>query len=153
MTEPTLTPPAGGAKITIAGGRLNVPNNPIIPFIEGDGTGPDIWRASVRVLDAAVEKAYGGARKIHWLEVFAGEKSFTAYNNWLPDSTVQAWLDHPQAGPWLREVLGDNEFVTLFHDPVNGAMMRAIPLQRIARFPGFPVTENDLDAVVARFGS
>jgi len=94
MTEPTLTPPAGGAKITIAGGRLNVPNNPIIPFIEGDGTGPDIWRASVRVLDAAVEKAYGGARKIHWLEVFAGEKSFTAYNNWLPDSTVQACRDY-----------------------------------------------------------
>ncbi len=69
------------------------------------------------------------------------------------DSTVQAWLDHPQAGPWLREVLGDNEFVPLFSDPVNGAMMRAIPLQRIARFPGFPVTENDLDAAVARFGS
>ncbi len=94
MTEPVLSPPAGGEKITISGGKLSVPNNPIIPFIEGDGTGPDIWRASVRVLDAAVEKAYGGAKKIHWLEVFAGEKSFTQYNSWLPDSTVQACRDY-----------------------------------------------------------
>ena len=94
MPEPTLIPPVDGAKITITGGRLSVPLNPIIPYIEGDGTGPDIWRASVRVLDAAVAKAYGGARKIHWLEVFAGEKSFTQYNNWLPDSTVQACRDY-----------------------------------------------------------
>ena len=94
MTEPTLAPPAGGAKITIANGRLNVPNNPIIPFIEGDGTGPDIWRASVRVLDAAVEKAYKGQRKIHWMEVFAGEKSNNLYGTWLPESTVQACRDY-----------------------------------------------------------
>jgi isocitrate dehydrogenase len=67
MSEPTLTPPAGGAKITIANGQLTVPNNPIIPFIEGDGTGRDIWRASVRVFDAAVEKVYKGQRKIHWM--------------------------------------------------------------------------------------
>jgi isocitrate dehydrogenase len=76
MTQATLSPPPGGAPITIAAGKLSVPNNPIIPFIEGDGTGPDIWRASVRVLDAAVEKAYGGARKIEWREVLAGEKAF-----------------------------------------------------------------------------
>ena len=69
MSEPQITPPAGGAKITIADGKLQVPNNPIIPFIEGDGTGPDIWASAVRVLDAAVEKAYGGERKIHWLEI------------------------------------------------------------------------------------
>jgi isocitrate dehydrogenase len=94
MAEPTLNAPAGGEKITISGGKLQVPNNPIIPFIEGDGTGPDIWAASVRVLDAAVAKAYGGSKKIHWLEVFAGEKSFTQFNNWLPDSTVQACRDY-----------------------------------------------------------
>ncbi|MDR3389981.1 MAG: NADP-dependent isocitrate dehydrogenase [Rudaea sp.] len=94
MTEPTLAPPAGGAKITIANGRLNVPSNPIIPFIEGDGTGPDIWRASVRVLDAAVEKVYKGQRKIHWMEVFAGEKSNNLYGTWLPESTVQACRDY-----------------------------------------------------------
>ena len=94
MADPVLTPPAGGEKITISGGKLNVPNHPIIPFIEGDGTGPDIWRASVRVLDAAVEKAYGGARKIHWLEVFAGEKANNNYGTWLPESTVQACRDY-----------------------------------------------------------
>jgi len=94
MAEPVLTPPAGGEKITISGGKLTVPNQPIIPFIEGDGTGPDIWRASVRVLDAAVEKAYGGERKIHWLEVFAGEKSNNQFGTWLPDSTVQACRDY-----------------------------------------------------------
>ncbi|MCR6701895.1 MAG: NADP-dependent isocitrate dehydrogenase [Dokdonella sp.] len=94
MAEPTLTPPADGAKITIADGVLTVPNNPIIPFIEGDGTGPDIWAASVRVLDAAVAKAYGGARKIHWLEVYAGEKSFNEFGTWLPDATVAACRDY-----------------------------------------------------------
>src|SRR3954471_24668079 len=88
---PTLTPPADGAAITREHGRLVVPDNPIIPFIEGDGTGPDIWRASVRVLDAAVAKAYGGRKKIAWMEVFAGEKSFKQFNNWLPDETVEAF--------------------------------------------------------------
>ncbi|MEP7096115.1 MAG: NADP-dependent isocitrate dehydrogenase [Dokdonella sp.] len=94
MTESSLTPPAGGAKITITNGILNVPHNPIIPFIEGDGTGPDIWRASVRVLDAAVAKAYGGQRKIHWMEVLAGEKAFNAVGNWLPDETVAACREY-----------------------------------------------------------
>jgi isocitrate dehydrogenase len=94
MAEPQIAPPAGGAKITIANGQLRVPDNPIIPFIEGDGTGPDIWRASVRVLDAAVAKAYGGKRKIHWLEIYAGQKAFDNYDTWLPDSTVQAAKDY-----------------------------------------------------------
>ena len=90
----TVQVPAGGEKITIAGGRLHVPDQPIIPFIEGDGTGRDIWRASVRVFDAAVAKAYGGKRKIHWMEVFAGEKANKAYNTWLPDETVTACRDY-----------------------------------------------------------
>ncbi len=77
-----------GQKITISNGKLTVPNNPIIPFIEGDGTGPDIWASSVRVLDAAVEKAYGGTRKIEWKEVLAGEKAFNQTNNWLPQETL-----------------------------------------------------------------
>jgi isocitrate dehydrogenase len=94
MTEPTLAPPAGGAKITIANGKLSVPVNPIIPFIEGDGTGPDIWRAAVRVFDAAVEKVYKGQRKIHWMEILAGEKAFTQTGNWLPDATVAACRDY-----------------------------------------------------------
>ena len=86
-----LTPPTRGTAITKKDGRLVVPDDPIIPFIEGDGTGPDIWRASVRVFDAAVQKAYGGTRRIEWLEVFAGEKSFKRFNNWLPDDTVEAF--------------------------------------------------------------
>jgi len=84
-------PPATGAAITREHGRLVVPDNPIIPFIEGDGTGADIWRASVRVLDAAVRKAYDGKRTIAWMEVYAGEKSFKEFNNWLPDETVEAF--------------------------------------------------------------
>jgi isocitrate dehydrogenase len=86
-----LKPPTTGTAITKKDGRLIVPDDPIIPFIEGDGTGPDIWRASVRVLDAAVQKAYGGAKKIVWLEVYAGEKSFKQFNTWLPDDTVEAF--------------------------------------------------------------
>jgi len=75
-------------------GQLVVPDDPIIPFIEGDGTGPDIWRASVRVLDAAVDKAFGGKRKIAWKEVYAGEKSFKKFNTWLPDETVEAFREY-----------------------------------------------------------
>src|SRR6201994_408797 len=82
--------PAGQA-ITISKGKLNVPDAPVIPFIEGDGTGPDIWRASQRVFDAAVQKAYGGKRKIAWMEVLAGQKSFDKLNTWLPDDTVAAF--------------------------------------------------------------
>jgi len=81
---------SAGAKITIANGKLTVPDHPVIPFIEGDGTGPDIWAASVRVFDAVVAKTYGGKRKIHWLEVLAGEKAFNETGNWLPDATVDA---------------------------------------------------------------
>ena len=86
--------PAHGSKITMGDdGKLRVPDQPIVPFIEGDGTGPDIWRASVRVLDAAVAKAYGGQRKIAWMEVFAGEKCFNAYQSWLLDETVDAFRE------------------------------------------------------------
>jgi isocitrate dehydrogenase len=91
MTYPNFKIPAGGEKITIQNGELQVPPNPIIPFVEGDGTGPDIWRASVRVFDAAVEKAYGGERKLHWMEVYAGEKAFNLFNSWLPDETVEVF--------------------------------------------------------------
>ena len=78
-----------GSKIRMDNGKLQVPNDPIIPFIEGDGIGPDIWKASVRVFDAAVDKAYQGERKINWLEVYAGEKAFNKFNNWLPDDTIE----------------------------------------------------------------
>jgi isocitrate dehydrogenase len=89
-----LKPPTDGTPITRANGKLVVPDDPIIPFIEGDGTGPDIWRASVRVLDAAVEKAYGGKRRLAWMEVYAGEKSFKRFDNWLPDDTISAFREY-----------------------------------------------------------
>ena len=89
-----ITPPPQGAKIALQDGKLRVPENPIIPFIEGDGTGPDIWRASVRVMDAAVARAYGGRRRIYWMEVFAGEKSNKLFNTWLPDETVAACREY-----------------------------------------------------------
>jgi isocitrate dehydrogenase len=97
MTTPSTakpTPPTQGQKIGIQNGKLQVPDRPIIPFIEGDGTGRDIWRASVRVLDAAVTKAYGTKRRIEWMEVYAGEKSFKAFNSWLPDETVAACREY-----------------------------------------------------------
>ncbi|MFM8455742.1 MAG: NADP-dependent isocitrate dehydrogenase [Ignavibacteria bacterium] len=97
MSYEKLQSPQQGEKITVhSDGSLHVPNNPIIPFIEGDGTGPDIWAASVKVLDAAVEKAYGGTKKIEWFEVFAGEKSNEVYgpNTWLPEDTLTALREY-----------------------------------------------------------
>src|ERR1700678_786258 len=85
-----LPVPTNGARITYSNGRYQVPDNPIIPFIEGDGTGRDIWKASVRVFDAAVQKAYQGKRRVVWYEVFAGEKAKAEFNNWLPDDTISA---------------------------------------------------------------
>src|SRR5664280_2904234 len=82
------------ARISIQNGKLTVPDYPTIPFIRGDGTGPDIWAASERVFDAGVKKAYGGKRKIEWMEVFAGETAFKKFNNWLPDDTVKAFQDY-----------------------------------------------------------
>jgi isocitrate dehydrogenase len=93
MTYQTVKVPVNGAKIRVQNGKLHVPDNPIVPFVEGDGTGRDIWRASVRVFDAAVQKAYGGRRKIHWMEVYAGEKSFKMFNTWLPDETTAAFKE------------------------------------------------------------
>ncbi|GHF99141.1 isocitrate dehydrogenase [NADP] [Deinococcus piscis] len=94
--ESKIQVPAQGEKITMQGDVLNVPNHPIVPFIEGDGTGRDIWRASVRVIDAAVEKAYGSDKKIEWMEVYAGEKANEVYGEaiWLPEETVQAFKDY-----------------------------------------------------------
>jgi isocitrate dehydrogenase len=93
MAYKDVTPPAGG-KISIHNGKLTVPENPILPFIRGDGTGPDIWASSVRVFDAAVQKAYGGKRKISWFEVFAGEAAKNKFDNWLPDDTVEAFKEY-----------------------------------------------------------
>src|SRR3954464_5960030 len=93
MAYKDVTPPAGD-KISISNGKLNVPDRPIVPFIRGDGTGPDIWASSQRVFDAAVQKAYGGKRKVSWFEVFAGETAKNKFDNWLPDDTVEAFKEY-----------------------------------------------------------
>src|SRR4029078_3772987 len=114
------TPPATGTAITRQHGKLAVPDHPIVPFIEGDGTGPDIWRASVRVMDAAVQKAYGGKRKIEGMEIYAGEKSNKLFASWLPDETVAACREYlvsikgpltPPVGGGIRAL-----YVALWHD-------------------------------------
>ncbi|HEX2219757.1 MAG TPA: NADP-dependent isocitrate dehydrogenase [Gemmatimonadales bacterium] len=107
-TSPSPQAPTGGQPITMQNGRLQVPPTPIVPFIEGDGTGPDIWRASQRVFDAAVERAYGGRRRIAWLEVLAGEKAKDRLNSWLPDETLAAIERHLVAikGPLTTPVGG-----------------------------------------------
>jgi len=104
-----FTPPTEGEKITMGSdGKLHVPNHPIVPFIEGDGTGRDIWRASKRVLDAAVEKAYKGEKKIAWYEVYAGEKAFNTFGEWLPNDTLTAIREYIVAikGPLTTPVGG-----------------------------------------------
>jgi isocitrate dehydrogenase len=93
MTYQIINVPKIGEKITIDDGKLMVPKNPILPFVEGDGTGRDIWRASQRVFDAAVRQAYGEKRKIEWMEVFAGEKAYNKFGSWLPNETVQAFTE------------------------------------------------------------
>ena len=92
MPYKDIAPPNGG-KISITSGKLNVPDNPVLPFIRGDGTGPDIWAASQRVFDAAVQKAYGGKRKIAWFEAYAGETAKNKFDNWLPDDTIEAFKE------------------------------------------------------------
>jgi len=93
MAYKDVTPPAGG-RISIKSGKLNVPHNPVLPFIRGDGTGPDIWAASQRVFDAAVQKAYGGKRQVVWFEVYAGETAKNKFDNWLPDDTIEAFKEY-----------------------------------------------------------
>ena len=93
MPYKNITPPAGD-KISTSKGKLSVPDRPVIPFIRGDGTGPDIWAASVRVFDAAVEKAYGGSRQVSWFEVFAGQAAKDKFDEWLPDDTVEAFREY-----------------------------------------------------------
>src|SRR3981189_640543 len=93
MASPAPQVPKNGKATTLSGGRLHVPEQPILPFIEGDGTGRDIWKASQRVFDAAVEKAYGGKRAIKWFEIYAGEKAYRQFSTWLPDDSVNAARD------------------------------------------------------------
>lgn len=150
-----LEHPKTGSKITIGtDGKLVVPDDPIIPFIEGDGTGPDIWRATRRVLDAAVEKAYGGRRRIHWFEVYAGEKANEVYgpNTWLPEDTLKAIREYVVAikGPLTTPVGGGFR-------SINVTLRQELDLYACIRpvrwFPGVPAPVREpqkLDVVIFR---
>ncbi len=146
------TPPAGGARISKTPTGLNVPDHPIIPFIEGDGTGPDIWRASVRVLDAAVATAYGGKKKIEWMEVLAGEKAFNATGNWLPDETVTACRDYMVSikGPLTTPVGGG---ITSLNVALRQQLDLFVCLRPVRWFAGVPSPvkkPGDVDMVIFR---
>ena len=129
--------PSEGKAIGYSGGELQVPDIPIIPFIEGDGTGRDIWKASRRVFDAAVEQAYGGKRRVAWFEAFAGEKAFNAFKEWLPNETVDAIRDFHVAikGPLTTPVGGGIR-------SLNVALRQILDLYSCERpvryFPGVP---------------
>ena len=140
------SPPAHGTPVQLEGGVLQVPNDPIIPFIEGDGIGPDIWAAAVRVFDAAVQKAYGGERKIAWYEVFAGQKAFDLFGEWLPQDTLDAIRTYKVAikGPLTTPVGGGIR-------SLNVALRQKLDLYACVRpvrwFEGVPSPVKDPGAV------
>ena len=142
----------GGSKIELKNGQLNVPNNPTIPFIQGDGIGPDIWRSSVRVLDAAVEKAYKGNRKINWLEVYAGQKAFDKFNNWLPDETIQSCKEYLVSikGPLTTPI---GEGIRSLNVALRQALDLYVCLRPIKWFQGVPSpvrSPENVDMVIFR---
>jgi isocitrate dehydrogenase len=143
-----LTPPKSGESITFSNGTLKVPENPIIPFIEGDGTGPDIWRASRRVFDAAVQKAYGGKRTIVWFEVYAGEKANTVYgpNTWLHDDTLEAIKAHIVAikGPLTTPVGGGIRSINV---TLRQMLDLYVCLRPVMYFKGVPSPVKHPDAI------
>src|ERR1700694_1077385 len=144
--------PSGGEKIRIIDGKLHVPDNPIIPFIEGDGTGPDIWRASQYVFDHAVEKTYGGKRKIAWMEVFAGEKPFTQWKSWLPDETVEAFQEYLVGikGPLTTPIGGG---IRSLNVALRQMLDLYVCLRPVRYFTGVPIPvkhPEKLDAVIFR---
>ncbi len=144
-----------GSKITVNNGIINVPNDPVIPFIEGDGTGPDIWASSVRVLDAAVAKAYNGEKKIFWKEVYAGEKSFKLTGNWLPQETLDAVTEHVVAikGPLTTPVGGGIRSLNVALRQILDLYVCLRPVRWFTGVPS-PVKRPDLcDMVIFRKNS
>jgi isocitrate dehydrogenase len=154
MRYEKLTPPTEGEKITIKDGKLNVPDNPIIPFIEGDGTGPDIWRAARMVFDAAVEKAYGGKRKVVWFEIYAGEKANKVYGRefWLPDDTLEAIKEHIIAikGPLTTPVGGGIRSLNVTLRQVLDLYACVRPVKYYEGVPSPMKSPQDVDVVIFR---
>ncbi|MCZ6530047.1 MAG: NADP-dependent isocitrate dehydrogenase [Chloroflexi bacterium] len=144
--------PPDGESIAMENGHLTVPSRPIVPFIEGDGTGPDIWRASVRVFDAAVEKAYGGERAIAWMEVYAGQKAFDQFDEWLPDETVQAFREFLVGikGPLTTPVGGG---IRSLNVALRKLLDLYVSLRPVRYFEGVPSpvkNPGDVDMVIFR---
>ena len=148
----TLTPPTDGETITMRNGTLVVPDEPIIPFIEGDGTGPDIWRAAQHVFDRAVETAYGGKRRIVWFEVLAGEKSKNQLDNWLPDDTLSAIRHHLVAikGPLTTPVGGGFRSLNVALRQQLDLYACVRPVRHFAGVPSPVKRPEDVDMVVFR---
>jgi isocitrate dehydrogenase len=151
MPYTTTTVPAG-EKISMSAGRLSVPNNPIIPFIRGDGTGPDIWRASVAVFDAAIAKAYAGKKKIAWMEVFAGEAAFNKFNNWLPDDTVEAFREFLVGikGPLTTPVGGGIRSLNVALRQMLDLFVCLRPVRWFKGVPSPVLKPQDVDMVIFR---
>lgn len=152
MSYNIIDVPTSGEKISIRDGKLVVPDKPILPFIEGDGTGPDIWRASVRVLDAAVEKAYGGSRKIQWMEVYAGQKAYDKFKSWLPDETIRAFEEFLVGikGPLTTPIGGG---IRSLNVALRKALDLYVCLRPVRYFAGTPSPvkrPEDVDMVIFR---
>lgn len=148
-----LPVPTDGAKITIeSNGKLNVPDNPIIPFIEGDGTGRDIWKASSRVFDAAVQKAYGGKRRIVWYEIFAGEKAHTKFGEWLPQDSIEAIKEFRVAikGPLTTPVGGGIRSLNVTLRQVLDLYACVRPVRYFQGVPAPVKSPEKLDVVIFR---
>jgi isocitrate dehydrogenase len=152
MSTGSIQPAIGGTPIRMKDGKLLVPDDPIIPFVEGDGTGRDIWRAAQRVFDAAVAKAYGGKRKIHWLEVLAGEKAYNQLGTWLPDETVQAFRQYLVGikGPLTTPIGGGFRSLNV---ALRKALDLYVCLRPVRYFEGVPSPvkrPQDVDMVIFR---
>jgi len=141
-----------GQTITMQAGKLNVPDQPVIPFIEGDGTGPDIWKSSVKVFDAAVAKAYGGRKKIHWHEVLAGEKAFNKTQNWLPDATLDAFRTYLVGikGPLTTPVGGGIRSLNVALRQILDLYVCLRPVRWFAGVPSPVKKPGDVDMVIFR---
>src|SRR5437867_4223387 len=151
MPYKNVTPPSG-EKISIDKGTLQVPNHPIIPFIRGDGTGPDIWAASQRVFDAAVRKAYGGQRQIAWLEVFAGESAKNKFDNWLPEETVEAFKEYLVGikGPLTTPIGGGIRSLNVALRQMLDLYVCLRPVQHFAGVPSPVMHPEKVDMVIFR---
>lgn len=152
MSYSIVKVPEGGEKVRIKNGELQVPDQPILPFIEGDGTGRDIWKASAKVFDAAVQKAYGGQKKIHWMEVYAGQKAYDNFGSWLPDESVEAFKEFLVGikGPLTTPIGGGIRSLNVALRKLLDLYVCLRPVQYFAGTPSPVNRPGDVDMVIFR---